>query len=322
LRVTLDFAAAIPITITCGRAAGDLDPGAADKVSEDGYTCFPNRKRVKDKVWLSMVTDSPAGPEPVFITVGSAATVRQIAVRRRAGEGCGVFWLGGFSSDMQGIKAVELDAWAAGEGRPIVRFDYSGHGESAGDFRDGTIGVWLEESLAVFERFCVGPQIVVGSSMGGWMALLLAREIRKRQMRGEPSAATIARMVLVAPAVDMTEELMWKNFPPGIRQRIETSGVWLMPSGEDVTPVTRELIEDGRQHLLLGAAIEVGCPLRILQGGQDAVVPWRHALTLIERLPADDVVLTLIQDGDHRLSRPQDLARLIAVVAEPLPCGT
>jgi len=266
-----------------------------------------------------MVTDLPAGPEPVFIDVGSATKARKIAVRARTGEGCGVFWLGGFSSDMQGIKATALDAWAAAEGRPIVRFDYSGHGESPGEFRDGTMGIWLEESLAVFERFCAGPQIVVGSSMGGWMALLLARELRKRQIAGAPSAGTIARMVLVAPAVDMTEELMWKNFPSGIRERIETSGVWMMPSNEDVTPITRELIEDGRQHLLLGSAIDVGCPLRILQGGQDSVVPWRHAFALIERLPADDVVLTLIQDGDHPLSRPQDITRLIAAVAEPLP---
>ncbi|MCL2715297.1 MAG: alpha/beta fold hydrolase [Alphaproteobacteria bacterium] len=263
-----------------------------------------------------MSTDS-AGPAPVFVTMARPA--RRIAVRRRPGQGCGVFWLGGFTSDMQGIKAVSLDAWAAAAGRPMVRFDYSGHGESDGEFRDGTMGRWLEESLTVFERFCVGPQIVVGSSMGGWMALLLAREIRRREMAAAPGGATIARLVLIAPAVDMTEELMWKNFPPEIREEIETSGVWMMPSGEEVTPVTRDLIRDGRQHLLLGSAIDVGCPLTILQGGQDRVVPWRHAFALLERLPADDVVLTLIQDGDHRLSRPQDITRLLHAVAEPVP---
>ena len=261
------------------------------------------------------MTDSPpSGPAPAFIEVGPANTVRRIAVRARAGSAPGLLWLGGFNSDMKGTKALALDAWAAEHGRACVRFDYSGHGESGGKFIDGTIGRWLEESLAVFEQFCRGPQVVIGSSMGGWMALLLAREAAKRSQ-----GASMAGLVLIAPAPDFTEELMWKGFSPAIRQEIESKGVWMRPSeyGDGSPyPITRALIEDGRHHLLLGGSIEVGCPVRILQGAKDPDVPWRHAFSLAQRLPADDVVLTMIQDGDHRLSRPQDIARIIAAVAE------
>ena len=253
-----------------------------------------------------------------FIDVGEGASARRIAVRRRAGKGPGLVWLGGFKSDMQGSKALALDAWAGDHGRAAVRFDYSGHGESGGDFADGTIGRWLEESVAVFERFCDGPQILIGSSMGGWMALLLAREIRKRQ-ENQQGNASLAGLVLIAPAPDFTEELMWKAFSPEVRAKIEAKGMWLRPSeyGDGTPyPITRNLIEEGRNHLLLGSKIDVGCPVRILQGAQDPDVPWKHAFALVHRLPAEDVVLTMIQDGDHRLSRPQDIARIIAAVAE------
>jgi pimeloyl-ACP methyl ester carboxylesterase len=251
--------------------------------------------------------------EPAFIEVGKDA--RRIAVRARAGGSPGLFWLGGFNSDMQGTKALALDQWAAGHHRACVRFDYSGHGESGGAFVDGTIGRWLEESVAVFERFCAGPQVVIGSSMGGWMALLLAREMARREVR----RAALAGLVLIAPAPDFTEALMWNGFSPEIRREIETSGHWLRPSqyGDGTPyPITRALIQEGRNHLLLGGSIDVGCPVRILQGGQDPDVPWQHAFALAHRLPADDVVLTMIQDGDHRLSRPQDIARITAAVAE------
>jgi pimeloyl-ACP methyl ester carboxylesterase len=255
--------------------------------------------------------------DPTFIEVGRDAGARKIAVRARTGGSPGLFWLSGFNSDMQGTKALALDAWAAEQVRACVRFDYSGHGSSGGAFIDGTIGRWLEESVAVFDRFCEGPQIVIGSSMGGWMALLLAREIARR--RGI-SGASLAGLVLIAPAPDFTEELMWKGFSPEVRDEIETKGVWLRPShyGEPY-PITRALIEEGRNHLLLGRAIEVGCPVRILQGAQDPDVPWKHAFALAHRLPSDDVVLTVIQDGDHRLSRPQDIARIIAAVKEFFP---
>ncbi|KJC47460.1 alpha/beta hydrolase [Bradyrhizobium sp. LTSP885] len=255
--------------------------------------------------------------EPAFIEVGEGGGARRIAVRARNGNDPGLFWLGGFNSDMTGTKAIALDGWAAEHGRACIRFDYSGHGESGGQFADGTIGRWLEESVAVFTQFCRGPQVVVGSSMGGWMALLLAREIAKRDDAG--GRASLAGLVLIAPAPDFTEELMWKGFSPEIRAEIETNGVWLRPSeyGDGTPyPITRNLIEEGRNHLLLGSQIDVGCPVRILQGAQDPDVPWKHAFALVHRLPADDVVLTMIQDGDHRLSRPQDIARIIAAVAE------
>ena len=266
--------------------------------------------------------------EPAFIEVGSGDSQRKIAVRVRAGAAPGLIWLGGFNSDMKGTKALALDAWAAERGRACVRFDYSGHGESGGSFIDGTIGRWLEESVAVFEQFCRGPQVVIGSSMGGWMALLLAREIARREASpaasqasavSQANRASLAGLVLIAPAPDFTEQLMWNQFTPEIQQEIQTRGVWLRPSqyGDgDPYPLTRALIEEGRNHLLLGSAIEVGCPVRILQGAQDPDVPWQHAFALAHRLPTEDVVLTMIQDGDHRLSRPQDIARIIAAVAE------
>jgi pimeloyl-ACP methyl ester carboxylesterase len=260
-----------------------------------------------------MTHSAASGQEPAFIEVGSDSAARRIAVRARSGNAPGLFWLGGFNSDMKGTKALALDAWAAEHGRGCVRFDYSGHGESGGAFIDGTIGRWLEESVAVFRQFCSGPQVVIGSSMGGWMALLLAREIAKRPA----SRASLAGLVLIAPAPDFTEELMWKGFSPEARHDIETKGVWLRPSEYGAPyPITRALIEEGRNHLLLGSAIEVGCPVRILQGAQDPDVPWQHAFALTRRLPSDDVVLTMIQDGDHRLSRPQDIARILAAVAE------
>jgi len=252
---------------------------------------------------------------PTFLTVGAGADARALAIRRREGRMPGLFWMGGFKSDMKGTKAVALDRWAIQENRAIVRFDYSGHGESGGRFEDGTISRWLEDSLAVFDAFCRGPQIVVGSSMGGWLALLLARELRRR---GKPFAASLAGLVLIAPAVDFTEELMWKRFPPEVKRQLEEHGIWERPSeyGEGPYIITRGLIEDGRRHLLLGGLIETGCPVRILQGVQDPDVPWRHAVELVSHLAQDDVVLTLVKDGDHRLSRPEDIERLIRAVAE------
>jgi pimeloyl-ACP methyl ester carboxylesterase len=256
-------------------------------------------------------------PDPVlqFLSVGEGSDRRPIAVRIREGAPPGLFWLGGFKSDMQGTKAAALDQWAAAQGRACVRFDYSGHGESGGAFRDGTIGRWLDESLVVFDAFARGPQVLIGSSMGGWLALLLAQALARRDNAGP---ASLAGMVLIAPAVDFTEELMWKRMPLAIRKEIETAGVWLRPSeySAEPYPITRRLIEEGRQHLLLGGMIETGCPVRILQGVQDPDVPWDHTVELVSRFARDDVVLTLVKDGDHRLSRPEDIERLCAAVAE------
>ena len=249
-----------------------------------------------------------------FLHVGTDIAGRRIAVRRREGAAPELFWLGGFKSDMKGTKAEALDRWAADHGRAITRFDYSGHGESGGDFTDGTIGRWLEESVAVFDAFCRGPQIVIGSSMGGWLALLLARDLARRAQAGPGVAA----LVLIAPAVDFTEELMWKRFTPEAKREIEQTGAWARPSqySPEPYPITRALIEEGRKHLLLDGMIETGCPVRILQGVQDPDVPWQHAVELTSRFARDDVVLTLVKDGDHRLSRPEDIERLIAAVAE------
>lgn len=251
------------------------------------------------------------------LTIESPPPSRTIAVRLREGKspatGPGLVWLGGFKSDMKGTKAAALDAWAAENGRACLRFDYSGHGESGGAFTDGTIGRWLEESIAVYTHFAKGPQVMIGSSMGGWLALLLAARLRELK-----EFAPLVGMVLIAPAVDFTEELMWKAFSPAIKREVEKKGFWMRPSqyGEEAYPITKGLIEEGRNHLMLGGLIETGCPVHILQGVKDPDVPWRHAQELVTRLSRDDVVLTLIKDGDHRLSRPEDIERLIAAVKE------
>jgi pimeloyl-ACP methyl ester carboxylesterase len=261
-----------------------------------------------------------------FLNIGEGAARRGIAVRAQEGAPPGLFWLGGYKSDMKGTKAVALADWAAQAGRACVRFDYSGHGESEGAFTDGTIGRWLADSLAVFDACCAGPQILIGSSMGGWLALLLTRELKRRPPPNPPpqagedrvGPASVAGMVLIAPAVDFTEELMWKRFTPEIKRELDETGVWARPSQYAAEPylVTRQLIEDGRKHLLLGGLIETGCPVRILQGVEDPDVPWQHAVELTSRLASDDVVLTLVKDGDHRLSRPEDIERMIAAVKE------
>jgi pimeloyl-ACP methyl ester carboxylesterase len=248
---------------------------------------------------------------PEYLSIG--ADRRRIAVRAQTGGSPGLFWLGGLKSDMGGTKAQALARWATQKGRACVRFDYSGHGESGGRFTDGTIGRWLEESLAVFCAYARGPQIVIGSSMGAWIALLLVRELKMRA-----SDASIMGLVLIAPAVDFTEALMWQKFPPKVRREIEHKGYWPRPSlySEEPYIITRELIEEGRRHLLLGSLIETGCPVRILHGVKDPDVPWTHAVELVSRLARDDVVLTLIKNGDHRLSRPEDIERLLAAVEE------
>lgn len=251
-----------------------------------------------------------------FLSVGEGDSRRRIAFRQRTGNGPGLVWLGGFSSDMTGTKAQALDDWAAKHGRAMLRFDYSGHGESSGNFADATIGGWLEDTVAVFTAQCRGPQILVGSSMGGWIALLLIRELVR--MHATHRAAQVVGLVLIAPAVDFTEELVWKRCPPEVRRDIETQGRWFKPSqyGEQPLMLTRTLIEEGRRHLLFGGLIEAGCPVRILQGVKDPDVPWQHAFDLVARLAQDDVVMTLVKDGDHRLSRPEDIERMLQVVAE------
>lgn len=253
---------------------------------------------------------------PYFLDVGVREVSRRIAVRVRPGDGPAVVWLGGFRSDMRSTKAEALDVWATRERRALVRFDYTGHGESSGRFEDATISRWLEDTLCVLDRFAPDRPILVGSSMGGWISLLAIRELARRR----PSEAPVG-VVLIAPAVDFTERLMWERFPDEIRRTIDEAGVYHQPSSysPEPYPITKGLIEDGRRHLLFGRPILVGCPVHILQGQNDPDVPWRHALELVEHLPGDCVSMTLIKDGDHRLSRPEDLDRLVAAIKAVAP---
>jgi pimeloyl-ACP methyl ester carboxylesterase len=250
---------------------------------------------------------------PQFIEVGNGGYTRKIAVEHREGASPPLVWLGGFRSDMRGSKAETLDAYAARRGRACIRFDYSGHGESEGAFEEGTISRWRDEAIAVIEGFARARPILVGSSMGGWIALLAARHLRAR----DPALAP-AGIVLIAPAADFTERLMWAEFDESIREAIMTKGVFVKPSlySDEGYPITRALIEDGRDNLVMDDAIVTGCPVHILQGMQDPDVPWRHALDTMERMPSENVVMTLVKDGDHRLSRPEDLERLTAALEQ------
>lgn len=260
-------------------------------------------------------TGAPAPAIPQFFQMASepaGAAPTPIAYRALAatkpGRPGGV-WLGGFRSDMLSTKAARLEDEARAQGRAFLRFDYSGHGESGGDFSQGTIGRWSRESLAMIRALTSGPQILIGSSMGGWIALLVARELARL---GEENR--LAGMVLIAPAVDFTQALMWERLPKEARRDIEEKGVWMRPSQYSLEPypITRALMEDGRNNLLMGAPIRAYCPVHILQGMQDPDVPYKHALALVEHLAEDPVSLTLVKDGDHRLSRDEDIVRLLS----------
>ena len=228
----------------------------------------------------------------------------------------GVVWLSGYRSDMGSTKAAALDAEAERRGLGLLRFDYSGHGRSEGRLEDGTVSRWLEETLTLVRAETEGPQIVVGSSMGGYLALLAARALDEA---GE--AGRIKGLILIAPAVDFTEALIWARASDEARRAIMDEGVWRRPSAYSSEPdcFTRALIEDGRKHLLLGGMIRTRAPTVVLQGMQDPDVPFAHALALMQRLGDDPATLTLIKDGDHRLSRPQDLELLFEAVGRMIP---
>ena len=248
----------------------------------------------------------PARDPPRILKRPDGAT---IAYRARTGPGgAGVMFLGGFRSDMTGTKAGALDLWAARNGRAFVRFDYFGHGESSGEFRKGTIGRWTEDALAVLDEATEGPLVLVGSSMGGWVAVLaaLARPTRVRALVG------------LAAAPDFTEDLMWARFPDEVRRTLQADGVYLEPSAYDPEPtaITRELIDEGRRHLVLRGPIALDIPIRLFHGMQDPDVPWQHSIRLAEALTGRDVALTLIKSGDHRLSEPDDLERLTRTVED------
>jgi pimeloyl-ACP methyl ester carboxylesterase len=241
-----------------------------------------------------------------------------LAYRRRSASGDGgngrppglpgIVFLGGFKSDMTGTKASVLDDFCAARGLGFLRFDYSGHGASSGDFLDGTISRWFADALAAFDRLTEGPQILVGSSMGGWIMLLVALA-RPARVKG---------LVGLAAAPDFTEELIWRRLSAADRAQLMDEGRIEQPSeySPEPTVITRALVEDGRKHLLLDDRIGIDAPVRLLHGLADPDVPHQVSLRLQAALTAQDVVASLIKDGDHRLSRPQDLARLCAAVEE------
>lgn len=231
----------------------------------------------------------------------------RLAWRAVDGAGPTVVWLGGFKSDMVGTKALALAEAATANGWSFLRFDYSAHGESSGVWEDATIGQWRADALAVIDELTEGPLVLVGSSMGGWMACLTAIDRPER----------VRAMVLVAPAPDFTEALMRPKIPPEGLRELELNGVYMEPSEYDEPlPITRKLLDEGREHLILTGRVPITVPVRILQGQRDDPVPWEHALKLADQLESADVVFTLSKAGDHRLSTPQDIARLIATVEE------
>lgn len=250
------------------------------------------------------------------LTLGEGAFARTLALRiLDAQDGNSLpqlVWLGGYRSDMTGTKAVELEAHAAATGAACLRFDYSGHGASSGRFTDGTISLWLEDALAVIAH-AGGPRMVlVGSSMGGWIALRLVEELRRR---GE--GHRIAGLVLIAPAPDFTAALIEPQLTEAQQLSLNERGYFEEPTpyGPDANVFTKALLDDGRQNLVLTGMIETDCPVHILQGMEDPDVPYMHAITLMEHLVCDDVVMTLIRDGDHRLSRPQDIEKMKEAIA-------
>lgn len=256
-----------------------------------------------------------SGAEPDHLDVGTGVESRRIAMRilpAASGKTTpSLVWLGGYRSDMTGTKAVELESYAERAGAACIRFDYSGHGVSGGAFADGTISRWLEESLAVVSHINPDRMVLIGSSMGGWIALRLIAELRARGEGGR-----IAGLVLIAPAPDFTSELIEPNLTDAERASLAERGYFEEPTpyGPDPNIYTAGLIEDGRNNRVLSGIIVTGCPVHILQGMQDPDVPYGHALKLMEHLPSDDVVMTLIRDGDHRLSRPEDIERMLAAV--------
>ena len=229
----------------------------------------------------------------------------RLAWRRIEGGGPTVVWLGGYRSDMTGTKAQALADAAQARGWSFLRFDYSAHGASSGDWLDATIGRWKGDALAVIDALSDGPVVLVGSSMGGWMACLAAIARPER----------LNALVLIAPAPDFTELLMRPGLSPEARLALESDGVWMQPDDFDGPyAITRRFLDEGRDHLILDARVSIACPVRILQGQRDESVPWAHALRLADALESEDVIFTLSKSGDHRLSTPADIERLISTV--------
>lgn len=251
-----------------------------------------------------------SGSEPQILRVGAGAEARDVAyIAHHAGEP-GILWLSGFMSDMTSTKATALAAWADANGLSSTRFDFSGHGQSSQRIEDGTIGRWLEEADAVLTRVTKGPQIIVGSSMGGHIALLLLKTLLSTR---PADAERVKALLLIAPAWDMTEELMWKRFPEQTRREIIEKGFCRQPSAyAEPYVISRKLIEDGRNHLLARRPFDPGRPVTIVQGLKDVDVPAEHTRELMTFLEGDNVKLIEVPDAEHRLSRPQDIDLLFS----------
>lgn len=233
----------------------------------------------------------------------------RLAYRTVDGAGPGVVFLGGFRSDMNGTKAQALDEWCRNQRRSFVRFDYFGHGASSGEFGDGTVGRWRQDALAVTDQLTTGPQILIGSSLGGWLMLHVALARPQR----------IAGLIGIAAAVDFTEDLIHSRLTPSMRAELEQRGRTWLPSNYDTEPypLTQRLLDEGREHLLLRReALAIDRPVRLLHGMDDPDVPWSTSIRISDRLVGTDVRIVLVKDGDHRLSRPQDLALLNNTLAE------
>lgn len=267
--------------------------------------------------------------EPHFLEIGQVSETdngdrRRIAYRFDGGASetsPAIVWLSGFLSDMASTKVVFLSEWARTRGYAMLRFDYSGHGLSGGDIEQASVGDWLAEAQAAMALVGERPLVLVGSSLGGWIALLLAREFARR---GDSQLdARLKGLVLIAPAWDMTETLMWEKMSDAVRDTVLGEGVYYAPSNyDDPYPITKILIEEGRNHLLAAGNTPVTAPVRILQGMRDPDVPWEHARALVDLLATDDVELTLVKSAGHRLSEPEDLdrlARTIEALIDPAP---
>ncbi|MGF1544018.1 MAG: alpha/beta hydrolase [Parvularculaceae bacterium] len=252
------------------------------------------------------MTDSGPCEERGRLEIGDGASLAYARVAAADDDRRpGVLWLGGYRSDMDGTKATRLAEWAAATGRAFARFDYRGHGRSDGAFEDFVVSDWLADAKRALDALTRGPQILVGSSMGGWIAARLAL--------AEP--ARVAGVVVIAPALDFTEKLVEPALDDAARASLETAGRLEVPSDYGAPTVyTRALIEDGRRLGLLGRPIPIAAPVRIIQGMADAEVPWRHAMALAEALASDDVEIALTKNGDHRLSTAADLERLVATI--------
>src|SRR5215469_6439418 len=310
----LPLAATTPTAVSTAARAGPLGPRSETICSTPRRS---ERVAQRSVLWISAAPGEFGNPGPV--SMNSAQPLPDAAMiltrsdgsstaycRESGGNPPGIVFLPGLRSDMQGIKAMALAAHCRSQDHSFLRFDYFGHGASSGDFRAGTIGRWLEDALAVIDRLTEGPLLLVGSSMGGWIALLaaLARPSRVRALIG------------IAPAADFTEDLIWDRLGAAERRELLERGEIAAPSAYEADPVpfTLRLVEEGRQHLLLRGPIRLSCPVRLLHGMEDPDVPYQTSLRLMERLTGTQALVELIEDGDHRLSRPQDLARLFAAV--------